>query len=165
MSASCVKLGAPRRCVWPVERQQLTARRSRTGKGWPQGTEGQPVHLRIVAAGWPRPTCGAGVVRSSPWRKSPRTRRPAPRAMLGAVPVYLCRGNENFLLYTQGSLKMFFTPALKTFSKTFSWTQGRAGWRCSRPSRSHPQQRRSPFEIAPRDSGRRSAVPGLRADG
>lgn len=41
--------------VWPVTRQQVTARRSRIGLRRPGGAGGQPVLRRIVAVGWPGP--------------------------------------------------------------------------------------------------------------
>ena len=80
-----IELGAPSSFSCPVKRQRYSARRSRTTESG--GPEGQAASLSSGGS-WPwdgRPIFGVGVVRSFPWRKSQRTRRMAPRMMLGAA--------------------------------------------------------------------------------
>ena len=98
------------------------------------------------------PTCGAGVVRSFPWRKSWRTRRPAPRAMPGAAAVFLRRG-ENYLSYTTRKKGLSSGVITKLFSNIFSWP-------LFRPGRTHGQcscERPRPLRF-PRSSCQGSGV-------
>ncbi|RGC22619.1 hypothetical protein DXA09_09140 [Absiella sp. AM54-8XD] len=77
----------------------------------PGGTGGQPVLWRIVAVGWPGPPAAQVLVARSLVEKSPRTRRLAPRAMLGAAAVLLWRGRQptsHIPPEKQGVMEMLF---------------------------------------------------------
>ena len=111
------KTGAPCLKFRPIIRQQLgygaPARVRRPG-----GTGGQPVHY----GSWPWsgkfPLAALVLIARPPvWEKSRRTRRPAPRMMLGAAAIQLWRGSAP-LIY-QGHKTQKFGLAYRQFFKYF----------------------------------------------
>lgn len=74
--------------------------------------------LRIVAVGRQSPLAALVLIARSPvWKKSWRTRRPAPRMMLGAAAIQLWRGSTP-LIY-QGHKTQKFGLAYRHFFKYF----------------------------------------------
>ena len=112
-----VKTGAPYLKFRPIIRQQL-------GYGAPAGvrrlggTGRQPVHYGSWPWGGKSPLASLVYIARPPmWEKSRRTRRPAPRMMLGAVAIQLWRGSTP-LIY-QGHKTQKFGLAYRQFFKYF----------------------------------------------
>ena len=111
--------------VWPVTRQQVTARRSCVGLRWPGGTGGQPVHRRIVAVGWPGPP--AALVLSARSRggshRAPAARLPA---LCSGPPLFSCgegKTSSHIPRTKNGQKEMAITDFL---SSIFSSAQDRS---------------------------------------
>ena len=112
-----VKTGAPHLKFRPVIRQQL-GYGAPAGVRRPGGTGDQPVHYGSWPWGGKSPLAALVLIARSPvWKKSRRTRRPAPRMMLGAAAIQLWRGSAP-LIY-QGHKTQKFGLAYRQFFKYF----------------------------------------------
>lgn len=82
--------GTPHTFSWPVQRQQYSVRRSpRKGKGKPGEGRRPACPVADRGRGMASPLAALVLFAHSLLKKSPRTRRPAPRTMLGAAAVPL----------------------------------------------------------------------------
>ena len=105
--------------------------------------------------GWPwdgRPIFGVGVVRSFPWRKSQRTRRMAPRAMLGAArfSVVEKKCSSHIPRTKIAQMEMLITSF---FSNIFSWTQSRTERSSGQRFYPRPPHGRFPGSSCPQSDG------------
>ena len=145
-------LGAPSSFSCPVIRQCYSARRSHTTESG--NPDGLATSLSCYGS-WPwdgRPIFGVGVVRSFPWRKSQRTRRMAPRAMLGAArfSVVEKKCSSHIPRTKIAQMEMLITSF---FSNIFSWTQSRTERSSGQRFYPRPPHGRFPGSSCPQSDG------------